>query len=61
MKSWWKSKTIWGIVIAVVPTILQLAGVPLPIGNLATEILIAAGGAIAVGGRITAVDRLTLK
>jgi hypothetical protein len=61
MKSWWKSKTIWGIVIAVVPTILQLAGVPLPIGNLATEVLIAAGGAIAVGGRITAVDRLTLK
>ena len=61
MKAFWKSKTLWGIAIAVVPTILQLAGVPLPIGELATQILIAAGGAIAVGGRIKAADRLTFK
>lgn len=61
MKKFWKSKTIWGIAISVVPTLLQLAGVPLPIGELATQILIAAGGALAVGGRIKAVDRLTFK
>jgi len=61
MKQFWKSKTLWGIAIAVVPTILQLAGVPLPIGELATQILIAAGGALAVDGRIRAVDRLTFK
>ena len=61
MKSWYKSKTMWGIAIAVIPTVLQLAGVPLPIGELATQILIAAGGAVAVGGRIKAVDRLTFK
>ena len=61
MKQFWKSKTLWGVAIAVIPTILQLAGVPLPIGELATQILIAAGGAVAVGGRIKAVDRLTFK
>jgi hypothetical protein len=61
MKAFWKSKTMWGIAVAVIPTVLQLVGVPLPIGEMATQILIAAGGALAVGGRITAVDRLTFK
>ena len=61
MKQFWKSRTLWGVAVAVIPTVLQLAGVPLPIGELATQILIAAGGAVAVGGRIKAVDRLTFK
>ena len=61
MKAWWKSKTLIGIAISLLPTILQLAGIPLPIGELAGQIIIAAGGALAVGGRIKAVDRLTFK
>jgi hypothetical protein len=61
MKAWWKSKTLIGIAISLLPTILQLAGIPLPIGELAGQIIIAAGGALAVGGRIKAVDRLSFK
>ena len=59
MKKFWKSKTIWGIAISLLPTILQIVGVPLPIGEIATELIIAAGGGLAVFGRVKAVDRLT--
>ena len=59
MKKFWKSKTIWGIAISLLPTILQIAGVPLPIGEIATELIIAAGGGLSVFGRVKAVDRLT--
>ena len=61
MKQFWKSKTMWGVLITLIPTILQVVGVPLPIGELATEIIIAAGGGLAVFGRVKAVDKLTLK
>jgi hypothetical protein len=61
MKQWWKSKTLIGIAIAVIPTLLQLAGVPLPIGEVLTEVIVAAGGGLAVFGRVKAVDRLTIK
>ena len=61
MKQFWRSKTIWGIAISLLPVILQVAGIPLPIGELATEIIIAAGGGLAVFGRVKAVDKLTLK
>jgi hypothetical protein len=61
MKQWWKSKTLLGIAIAVIPTLLQLAGVPLPIGEVLTEVIVAAGGGLAVFGRVKAVDRLTIK
>ena len=63
MKEFWKSKTIWGIAIAALPTILQLAGVPVPsgLGGLLNEILIASGSGLAVYGRVKAVDRLKLK
>jgi len=59
MKQFWKSKTLWGIAIALLPTILQAAGIPLPIGGVLTDIIVASGGGLAVVGRIKAVDRLT--
>ena len=61
MKQFWKSKTLWGLTISLLPIILQVAGIPLPIGELATEIIIAAGGGLAVFGRVKAVDKLTLR
>jgi hypothetical protein len=61
MKQWWKSKTILGIGISLLPTVLQLAGIPLPIGEVLTEIIVVAGGGLAVFGRVKAVDRLTIK
>ena len=59
MKQFWKSKTLWGVFIAVTPTILQLAGIPLPVGEILSEIIVAAGGGLAVYGRVQARDRLT--
>ena len=59
MKQFWKSKTLWGITIALLPTILQAAGIPLPIGQVLNEVIIAAGGGLAIVGRVKAVDRLT--
>ena len=59
MKQFWKSKTIWGVVISLLPTILQAAGVPLPLGEVLSQVIIAAGGGLAVFGRIKAVDKLT--
>jgi hypothetical protein len=61
MKQWWKSKTLIGIAISLLPTILQLAGVSLPIGEVLPQVIIAAGGGLAVVGRVQAKDRLTLK
>jgi len=61
MKQFWKSKTMWGVAIAILPTILQVVGLPLPIGEIATQIIVAAGGGLAVVGRVKAVDKLTLK
>lgn len=61
MKKFWKSKTIWGIAISLLPTILQIAGIPLPVGELVNQIIIAAGGGLAVVGRVKAVDKLTFK
>ena len=59
MKQFWKSKTLWGIAIALLPTILQVAGIPLPVGEFLGEIIVASGGGLAVFGRLQAVDRLT--
>ena len=61
MKEFWKSKTLWGVAISLLPTILRVAGLPLPLGELATELIIAAGGGLAVFGRVKAVDKLTLR
>lgn len=59
MKQFWKSKTLWGIGISLLPTILQLLGIPLPIGEVLNQVIIAAGGGLAVVGRFKAVDKLT--
>ena len=62
MKQFWKSKTLWGLTISLLPTILQLAGIPLPIGEVATQIIaVVAGGGLGVFGRVKAVDKLTLR
>jgi hypothetical protein len=61
MKQWWKSKTMWGLGISLLPTVLQLAGIPLPIGEVLTEVIVVAGGGLAVFGRVKAVDKLTIK
>ena len=61
MKKFWKSKTLWGIALSLLPTILQAVGIPLPIGEVLNQIIIAAGGGLAVVGRVQAVDRLTLR
>ena len=63
MKAWYKSKTIWGIAIAALPTVLQLFGVPVPsgLGGLLNEILVASGGGLALYGRVKATDKITLK
>jgi hypothetical protein len=61
MKEFWKSKTLIGITISLLPTILQLAGIPLPIGEVLTEVIVVAGGGLAVFGRVQAKDKLTLK
>ena len=59
MKEFWKSKTIWGIIVAVLPTVLRMAGVPLPPG--VDDILVGIGGSLGVYGRVKAEDSLTLK
>ena len=59
MKKFWKSKTIWGIAISLLPTVLQLIGIPLPVDEVLNQVIIATGGGLAVVGRIKAVDRLT--
>jgi hypothetical protein len=61
MKQFWKSKTLWGVFITLIPTILQIAGIPLPVGELLGEIIVAAGGGLAVFGRVQAKDQLSLK
>lgn len=55
------SKTIWGTIIAIVATVAQMAG--WNIGGtegLAEQIVALIGGAIAIYGRITAVNKITL-
>ena len=61
MKQFWKSKTIWGIGISLLPTILQVVGIPLPIGEVLNQVIIAAGGGLAVVGRVQADTKLKLK
>ena len=60
-KAFWKSKTLWGILIALVPTLCQLAGIPLPIAENLTNILVLAGGTLAGYGRVSATQKLSLK
>jgi hypothetical protein len=55
-KSVLKSKTVWGIVVAVLPTVLTMLGIPLP--PAVAEIIIAAGSSLGIYGRVTATERI---
>jgi len=60
VKQWYLSKTIWGALIAMGASVLQLAGVhvgaadQMALGDSAVSIAGAVGGLIAVYGRVTA-------
>ncbi|AYD00242.1 hypothetical protein [Neorhizobium sp. NCHU2750] len=64
MKNWYQSKTVWGALIAVAASALQLAG--LDIGadeqgemvNIAVTLAGAVGGLLALYGRIVATGRI---
>ena len=63
-KSVLKSKTNWGILLAAVPTILRVAGVPIPpvLDEVIVQaIVVALGSSIGLYGRFVATDKLTLK
>lgn len=61
VKQFWKSKTLWGILIAVLPTICKLLGIPLPAVEAIEEILVMLGGTLAAYGRVSASSKLGLK
>ena len=64
MKAFWQSKTIWGILITALPTVLRVAGVPLPPGldSVIVEILVTAtGAAVATKGRMDANHNLSFR
>ncbi|MDR6757222.1 hypothetical protein J2Y48_002518 [Mycoplana sp. BE70] len=64
LKPWYLSKTVWGGVLAIVASLANLAG--LGIGSLEqaeladhiTALLAAAGGIVAIAGRIVAQRKL---
>lgn len=57
-----QSKTVWGAAIAVIATLLQIAGYDLGDTNgLAEQVVAVIGGALAIYGRITAVAAIGKK
>ncbi len=60
MKEWYQSKTVWGALIAVTASLLQMAGIDLgqdvqaDLVNIAVTITGAAGGLLAIYGRVAA-------
>lgn len=60
MKAWYQSKTIWGALIAVGASLLQVAGIELgadiqaDLADIAVTLAGAAGGLLAIYGRISA-------
>jgi hypothetical protein len=59
-KSIFKSKTIWGIAIAALPTLLNLFGVVLPpeLAEIINIILVGAGSSLGIYGRVSAKERV---
>lgn len=64
MKNWYQSKTVWGAVVVIVASVLRLLGIefgPAEQGELTDAITTmagAAGGLLALYGRITAAGPL---
>ncbi|MBW6421272.1 hypothetical protein KX729_07450 [Rhizobium sp. XQZ8] len=60
MKFWYQSKTVWGALIAVAASVLQAAGIEIgsdiqaDLAEIAVTLAGAAGGLLAIYGRITA-------
>jgi hypothetical protein len=60
MKSWYQSKTVWGAVIAIAASALHMAGIELgsqaqsELVDIAVTLAGAAGGLLAVYGRVVA-------
>jgi hypothetical protein len=60
MKAWYQSKTVWGALIAVAASLLQAGGIDLgnevqsELADLAVTLAGAAGGLVAIYGRISA-------
>ena len=60
MKEWYQSKTVWGALIAVTASLLQVAGIELgadmqsDLADIAVTLTGAAGGLLAIYGRVTA-------
>jgi len=60
MKFWYQSKTVWGALIAIAASVLQVAGIELgsdvqaDLAEIAVTLAGAAGGLLAIYGRITA-------
>jgi predicted membrane chloride channel (bestrophin family) len=63
-KAFWQSKTLWGVLITALPTILRVAGVPLPpvLDSVIVEVLVTAtGAAMATQGRMAANPNLSFR
>ncbi|MFD1327623.1 hypothetical protein [Mycoplana ramosa] len=64
LKPWYLSKTVWGGVLAIVASLADLAGLGIDsleqaeLADHMTALLAAAGGIVAVAGRIVAQKRL---
>ena len=61
-KSIFKSKTIWGIAIAALPTLLGLFGVVLPpeLAEIINIVLVGAGSSLGIYGRASATQRVSV-
>lgn len=63
-KAFWQSKTLWGILITALPTVLRAAGVPLPpmLDSVIVDVLVTAtGAAVATQGRVSAHTNLSFR
>lgn len=67
VKPFWKSKTLWGVLLTALPTLIRVSGVPLPPGadaailQVVEIIMVTAGLGVATTGRIQANPNLTLR
>lgn len=63
-KGWYLSRTVWGGVLAVAASVLNLAGIEISgadqaeLADRVTALLAAAGGIVAIAGRLAASRRL---